>query len=44
MDAEAGKYLAGIEIVKPEEIELRSMEIIRSELGERRFSSWEEPE
>ena len=43
MDAEAGKYLAGIEIVKPEEIELRSMEIIRSELGERRFSSWEEP-
>ena len=43
MDAEAGKYLSGIEIVKPEEIELRSMEIIRSELGERRFSSWEEP-
>ncbi|MBO5574459.1 MAG: precorrin-8X methylmutase, partial [Clostridium sp.] len=32
-----------IRIIRPEEIERRSMEIIRSELGDRAFSADEEP-
>ena len=43
MSREDGRALTGIELIRPEEIEARSMQIIRSELGERHFSPEQEP-
>ena len=43
MEAAESKTLGEIRIIRPEEIERRSMEIIRSELGDRAFSADEEP-